>query len=127
MGLYFASQFSYCNDNTLYAYSLNCSKDGAGKCAGPSNMDIVHVRAATIVYHMDRKCSDTEVYNIFLNVFILAVIIYRHIMLSKNIVAMTLIFPIEPTKNGIKKFIREILQLAIECEMAVTLYLCVVG
>ena len=36
---------SYCKDNTLYAYSLNCSKDEAGKCVGPSNMDIVHVRA----------------------------------------------------------------------------------
>ncbi|XBI54733.1 hypothetical protein VPH35_036692 [Triticum aestivum] len=34
---------SYCKDNTLYAYSLNCSKDEAGKCAGPSNMDIVYV------------------------------------------------------------------------------------
>ena len=45
VGLYFASQFLYCNDNTLYAYSLNCSKDKAGKCVGPFNMDNVHVRA----------------------------------------------------------------------------------
>ena len=34
---------SYCKDNTLYAYSHNCSKDGAGKSDEPSNMDIVHV------------------------------------------------------------------------------------
>ena len=37
---------------------LNCSNDGAGKCAEPSNMDTALVRArATIAYHMDRRCS----------------------------------------------------------------------
>jgi hypothetical protein len=44
VALYFASHIARVT-HCMPILSLSCSKDGAGKCGGPSNIHIVHVRA----------------------------------------------------------------------------------